>query len=107
MLNQRGQSLVQILIGVAIMGIMMIAFATMTANQSREASALAQKLAAMDFQQQLTRTFSDGTLCTSLLTLPTARTFDSTNALLGSPNPPIITLTNTYIPVSTAPSAPS
>lgn len=65
--NQRGQSLVQVLISIGLMGILMASFATMTANQSRETQALSEKLAAMDFQQQLIRSFADGKVCTSLL----------------------------------------
>jgi hypothetical protein len=65
--NQHGQTLVQVMIAAAIMGVIAMAFASMIVAETRQNRGLAEKLAAMDFQQQLTRTFADGSLCTSLL----------------------------------------
>lgn len=101
--NQRGQSIIQVLISIGLMSILMAAFATMMANQSKESQALAEKIAWADFQQQLSRTFTDGALCTSLIG---TMKFDSTNAIQGSKNQPTITLSNTSIPISSLPNAP-
>lgn len=81
-----------------------------TAKQARENTAMSEKLASNDFQQQLSRVFADGSVCTGLLTDPTAfpggATFDSTHAVAQDPAKPTINLPQTKIPVSTDASAP-
>ncbi len=76
--NKKGQSLVQVLVSMGIMGIFMMAMISTQSMQAKENRALSEKLAANDFQQQLTRAFADGSLCKKLLTTPSPTTFDST-----------------------------
>jgi Tfp pilus assembly protein PilV len=90
--NSRGQSLIQVLVAAALGVVVMLVIATTQVNQNRENQALNEKMAATDFQQQMLRSFSDGTVCTRLLTTPTALTFDSTHAVSGDPNPPTLNL---------------
>lgn len=104
--NQKGQSLVQVVVAAAIMAIIMLSMISLQANQAKESRAIIEKLAALDFQQELIRIFSDGTLCTSLLTLPTPRQFNSSTSAPGSPNPPSLTLPLSQIPISAAPGSP-
>jgi len=68
--NESGQSLIQVIISAAIMGVIMLAFASMIASQVKETHALSEKLAVIDFQQQLSRSFIDGSLCTAIMTPP-------------------------------------
>jgi hypothetical protein len=57
--NQTGQSLIQVLVGIAIMGVMTAVFTSMMASQNRETRALSEKLAALDFQNLLQTTLSE------------------------------------------------
>lgn len=70
LLNERGQSLIQVIFSAAIMAVIMLAFASMIASQVKETHALTEKLAVIDFQQQLSRSFLDGSLCTAIMTPP-------------------------------------
>jgi len=79
--NQRGQSITQVLIAVAIMGVVMAAFTSLIAIQMKESKALAEKLAALDLQQFLTASLADGSVCAYVLNNPTVLTFDSTKPL--------------------------
>ncbi len=67
--NSRGQSLVQVLVSVGIMGILIAAMASMQENQTRENRALSEKLAANDLVRAATSTLS-GTACNLLFTAP-------------------------------------
>ncbi len=87
--GQHGQGIIQILVSVAILGILTMAFATMMNNQWRETRALTEKLAASDLQQLLTASLADGSVCSYVLNNPTVLTFDSTQPL-----PQTINLTN-------------
>lgn len=105
--NPRGQGLVSALISIAIMSISIMIFATMMDNQYRQTRMLSEKLAISDFQQQLIRSFADATVCTKLITQSSpALTFDSTDAVPGSANPPKINMNNTFIPIGATPGAP-
>lgn len=64
--NQRGQSIVQVLISIGLMGILMTAFATMMTNQSRETQALTEKLASLDFSRTVTQYLSNSTTCSAM-----------------------------------------
>jgi hypothetical protein len=103
--NSRGQSLVQVLIASAMGIVVMLVIATIQTNQARENQALSEKMASNDFQQQMFRSFQDGSLCTSLLT---GLQFDSTHAVTGDPNQPVINIPSSVltIPVSLASGAP-
>lgn len=89
--DQSGQSLIQVLISVAVMGITAAAFSTMMVNQSRELSALSQKLASTDLQQILTSSLADGSVCQYILNTPSQLSFDST--LVSPSTPQILTPT--------------
>jgi type II secretory pathway pseudopilin PulG len=81
--NQRGQSLVQVLISVAIMGILMAAMATMQTSQQRENRALSEKLSALDLQRSMSSALASGTVCTYILNNPVV-TFNSTLVAAGT-----------------------
>lgn len=83
--NQNGQSLVQALISIAITGVMMLIFTTMSNNQQKEMLALSQKLGSSDLEKQLIESLKDGSVCTYILNHPTELTFDSTAVSPSSP----------------------
>lgn len=64
MMNQRGFGLVQVLVTVAIMGIVMTAVATMMTTQMQETKAMNDKLAALDVQRNLIAIMSQDGACT-------------------------------------------
>jgi hypothetical protein len=66
--NQNGQSLIQLLVSIGIMGIMTMAFVTMTTSQNREGRALAEKLAANDPARVITLTLGQASNCNLLFT---------------------------------------
>src|ERR1035437_381132 len=66
--NQDGQSLIQTLIGIGIMGIMMMAFASMTTSQARDNRGLTEKLAATDLTRVISLTLSQASTCNLLFT---------------------------------------
>jgi len=101
-MNQRGISIIQLLVALGIMSILMAAMSTMFTNQTRETRALRQTLAILDLQKQLTMIAADGSVCTQLLTKPLAKQFDP--GLIGGKNPPEFALTR--IPISITPGAP-
>lgn len=61
-----GQSLIQVLIAIAIMGIVLTAMTSLFANQNREYRALTEKLASNDAARAVTSAIS-GTSCDSLV----------------------------------------
>lgn len=77
LLSQKGQSIIQVLVGVAMMGILMSAFASMMYAQNREARAMKEILASLDLQKTLSSSLVSGQVCQYVLTNPTALTFDS------------------------------
>lgn len=101
--DQRGQSLIQVVIGAGIMGIVVMGAMTMVTYQTRETKALAEVLAAMDLQKVLVATIADGDVCHHILNHPSQRTFDSTSV---SPTNPQVLQVN-RIPASTNATAPS
>lgn len=88
--GRQGQSLIQVMVSVAIMGILMSVFMTMMKDHSRSTQALTEKFAALDLQQLMTTSLADGAVCKYVLNNPTVLTFDST--LLTPSTPQIITL---------------
>lgn len=92
------------MVTVGIMGVVMMAMISTQNFLSSENRALTEKMAALDFQQQLVRSFADDSLCTSLLK---SLTFDATYATADAKNKPTITLARNSIPISTLPAAPS
>jgi hypothetical protein len=79
--NQRGNSLIQVLISIGLMGLLMAAFASMMVNQQTETRALSEKFGALDLQQFLTASLADGSVCAYVMNIPTVLTFDSTTPL--------------------------
>ena len=63
--NTRGQSLVQVLITVGIMGILLVAMTSAQLMQTKENHALSEKLAANDLARAITATIS-GPMCSQL-----------------------------------------
>lgn len=77
LMNQKGQSLAQVMISLAIMGIVVSTFSTITYNQSREVSKLTQKLATADVQRVVTASLADSSgVCTYLVNNPPLAAFD-------------------------------
>lgn len=87
--NASGQSLVQTLIAVAIMGILAVGMMSIMNYQNTAINGATQKLAAMDLQQLLTASLADGSVCKYVLNNPNVLTFNTTQPL-----PQSIVLTN-------------
>ncbi len=85
---QHGQTIIQVLVAVAIMTVIMAVFAGMMTSQWRETRALTEKLAAMDLEKLLISSMADGAVCAYVLNNPTTLTFNSATL------PQIITLPN-------------
>lgn len=90
--NQKGQSIVQVLVSIAIMGILLVAMTSMQTTMSRENRALSEKLAALDLERVVTQSLAHTSVCTSLL--------DTANLVnpgqLPIPNAAAISATNPY-----------
>jgi hypothetical protein len=65
--NSRGQSLIQVMVSAAIMGILAMAFVSMLSTQQRQTSQLSQKLASLDVERTITAALADGTVCNYML----------------------------------------
>ncbi len=89
--NQHGQSIIQVLVSIALMGILMTVFASMLLSQERETKALSQKLASTDLERLLQSSLSDGSVCQYIVNNPAVLTFDSTH--VSPTTPQIITPT--------------
>lgn len=83
--GQSGQSLVQVLVAVGIMGIVVAAMTSFQVQMSRESGAIAEKMAALDLQRELGVALADGTVCAYVLNNPAPLTF---NATLVTPTTP-------------------
>jgi hypothetical protein len=68
--NRRGQSLVQVLVSVAIAGILLMVMVSMQSLQGNENRALAEKLAANDLARVITSILSNSASCSLLFTSP-------------------------------------
>lgn len=90
--NSKGQSLVSVLISVAMMGIVVVGMASMFNYQNREARALSEKLGSTDLEKTLIASLADGSVCRYVLNTPNPLTFDST--AVSPSNPQTITLTS-------------
>lgn len=75
----KGQSLVQMLVAVAIMSIIMLAFTSMLTVLQRETKHLSQKITVLELKNLLSSILSDGSVCAFELNNPTVLSFDSTN----------------------------
>lgn len=99
---QAGQSLVQVIVAMALMSIMMLSFAQMMSLQSRETQMLTKKMARMDLEKLLIGSLANGSVCNYILNNPIV-TFNSsavspTNPQYMTPALPI------YASVQTSPS---
>lgn len=105
--NRSGQSIVQSLIGIGIMGISMAAFVSMLSSQHTQIQLLQQRLAIADFQVQLTRTFSAPGLCKTILANPASQVgFVAPNGVLTSANPGTQALSMQSLLSGASPSSP-
>ncbi len=77
--NERGQSLIQLLISIGLMGILMAAFASMMGAQQRQASQLGDKMARIDLERYISSVLADGSVCSYMLTNPAPSAFDPMN----------------------------
>lgn len=75
--SSRGQSLIQLLVGVAILSILMLAMSTMLSGIHRESRAINEKLAALDMERAMISSLADGSVCKYVLNTPTPLTFNS------------------------------
>lgn len=119
-MDERGQSLIQVLLGVGIMGVIATGIASMQANQTRESSALGEKLAALDLARVVTMTEMDGPACTALfapgnVVSPASLTFNATSVSQSAPfvvtvrsipgvgtSPPVLTENSLVSPMSSS-----
>lgn len=90
LLNERGQSLVQVLISVAIMGVIMTAMTAMQASQSNESRALTEKLSALELTRATTSSVATAA-CNLLfdpanLVNPAANSFNPTTVTPAAPH---------------------
>ena len=118
--HNSGQSLVQVMVGLAIASVMFAAFTTMTVNQNRETRGLTEKLAALDLQRTLTAMLGVSSTCGALfapgnLKSSTVMPFDGSGVNASSPyvislrtvpsggtNPPLIAEGQAASPLSTS-----
>ncbi|MBC7371644.1 MAG: hypothetical protein H7326_08770 [Bdellovibrionaceae bacterium] len=99
--NTRGQSLIQVLVAMAISVIVLMTTMTVIQTQTRETLALQQKLGAIGLETSLFRAVSDGAVCKKLVTTPTNWVFNG--GAIGTAVAP--TLTMDSIPSSSSVSA--
>jgi len=66
-LNHRGQSLIQVLISLGLMGILASALMTMMSIQMKETRALTQKVASLDLEKLLIASLANGKVCKYVL----------------------------------------
>lgn len=102
--NQTGQSLVQVLISIAIMGILTLTMMTTQSMQVRENKALTEKLAILDLQKLVTSTLAGTSACTFQLTNLPNHSFDAT-LVTATTSPPPMNIGNTLLSdgIATAP----
>lgn len=75
--DSKGQSLVSVMVGAGVMGIVMMGFMSMQTMQNKEARALTEKFASLSLKNVVSAALADGTVC--LLEL-NGKTFDSSSA---------------------------
>jgi Tfp pilus assembly protein PilV len=94
--NPRGQSLIQVLISIAILGIVFTAFTTLMTTQQNLVSHLSQKLASLDLERIVTNTLLDPGICNFMVTNPALPAFDPLT--VGTSSSPVFILNR--IPLS-------
>ena len=76
--NQRGFSLIEILVAISVMSIMIFTMMTFQDNQNKEIKGLYEKLAIADAQKVLSLSLSNNDVCLYTLNQPSPLTFDAT-----------------------------
>ena len=75
--RERGQSMVQVLIAIGIMGIVAAGFSSMIGNQQRSMTQVEQKMATLDMERTITAARQDPTgVCTFMVNNPTLAPID-------------------------------
>lgn len=105
--NQSGQSLVQVLVAVGLMGMMIMVITSAQVNQRRETQALSEKMASLELQRTVTLLLNNPMECSKLvdpanLTVANSTTFDASSI---SPNNPYILRLNAVSPNPGSPRA--
>lgn len=92
--RRRGIGMAELLVAMAILGIVTVAFSQMMSDQQKQTRALSEKLAALDLQSLLLKIYADPSVCT----------FDLTNTVLpanpGNPQKFTDTLPTAISPIS-------
>lgn len=88
--NERGQAIVQVLVGAAIVGILIMAMVSMQILQVRENTALGEKLSAVELLRVTSATENDAAACNALfaptnIVSPASLTFDATGVSAAAP----------------------
>lgn len=73
----KGQALVHLLVGIAIVSIFVQAITAMVYNAHQESRSIAEKLAALDLEKVLESALGDGSVCRYVLNNPNPLTFNS------------------------------
>ncbi len=68
--NNTGQSLVQVVVGLALLGILAAAFVSLMSNQQNESKALSDKLASLETARLLIFAMTDVQICTKAVSAP-------------------------------------
>lgn len=76
--NQRGVSIIEVLVAIGVMTIVMASVTSFQVSQQRETRALSEKLAALDGEKLLISALMDGSTCLHILNNPAPMTFNST-----------------------------
>lgn len=90
--GQTGQSLVSVMVGMAVMGIAMMGFMSMMSSQQKETKALREKLASLELARLITVALANTSSCNAIINPSNATgsmTVDTTQA-----TPPAILFTN-------------
>jgi len=99
--NQQGQSIVQVLVSIGIMGIMMLAFASLMSGQMRETRALSEKLGSLDLEKAMMAVLADSSVCGYHLA---GKTFDASR--IGTSHPPVIDMGGSLLSAANAAAPP-
>ncbi len=76
-LNQKGISIIEVLIATGIMAIVMAGFSSMLLNQNKETKSVSEVLAGLDLQKNLIIVLAEGSVCNHILNNPAQLTFNS------------------------------
>jgi Tfp pilus assembly protein PilV len=100
--NERGESLIQVMIAAAIAFIVIAAVTSIMANQQKQISQTNQKLASLDLLRVVSTALADTPACTYMITQPPQPAFDP--LAVGTANSPVFNLQR--IPSTSLPGGP-